>query len=337
MAKIPLGGVKILKGRSCLTSFSRSEDRLMVGMCQRLAMEQINISLLTYLEGNRERNCVASFCTEGGSTLSAYFLLKPDQDNPVKLQSDLSVLSIFPYHEMAEIVGMLIRLLACMDIRPYALASSLSAISVVIPSSDVEVLIDGLFDGFEFPSYKSIVDWYAAYEGQERLLKQIICSYREEIIKVYNLTVQTGLDIWVLEVPFADMDRFAYVLSAMGELDIRIPYMTAQEYMEEILLTACCFDADRKTSVAQIIERRLRGVNASCVGPVAALYLHGPHFGDRYGIADALTGSLQKGLVQPLAVSCAVSSVSVVVWEKDMDMALEALNRKFQIPEMIRI
>lgn len=337
MAKIPLGGIKILEGRSCLTSFSRSEDRILPGMCQRLSLDQINVSLLNHLEGNQERDCVASFCTDEGNALSAYFLLKPDQGHAVKMQSDASILSIFPYNGMAEIAGTMIRLLACLDMRPYALASSISAISVVVPSSDVEVLIDGLFDEFEFPGYRSIVDWYAAYEGRERLLNQIICSYREEIVKVYNLTVRSGLDLWVLEAPFADMDRLAFVLSAVGGVGINVPCMTAQEYMEEILLTACCFQSDQNASIRQIMERHLKGMHIECLGPATALSLHGPHFGDRYGIADALTGSLQKSHVQPLAMSCTVSSVMAVLWERDLDVALEALERRFEIPEVIYV
>lgn len=335
MAKIPLGGIKILEGRSCLTSFSRSEDNLLPGMCQRLSMEQVNVSLLTHLEGNRIRDSVASFCTEDGNALSAYFLLKPDQEHAVTMQSDVSILSIFPYNGMAEIAGTLVRILVCLDLRPNALASSISALSVAIPSIEVEVLIDGLFDEFEFPGYRSIVDWYAAYEGQERLLKQIICSYREEIVKVYNLTVQTGLDLWVLEVPFAEMDRLAYVLSAVGGMGVRIPCMTAQGYMEEILLTACCFQSDQNSAIRQIMDKHLRGVSIECLGPATALSLHGPHFGDRYGIADALTGSLHRSSVQPLAMSCTVSSVMAVLWEKDLDPALDALRRKFEIPEVI--
>lgn len=337
MAKIPLGGVKVLNGRSCLTSFSRPEDRLMPGMCQRLAMEQVNVSLLAYLQGNQGKDCVASFCTEDNTALSAYFLLHPDSRNAVQLQSDLTILSIFPYHEMAEIAGMLVGLMACTGVAPHALASSLSALSVAVPSSEVEFLIDGLFDGFEFPGYKSIADWYAAYEGQERLLKQIVCSYREEIVKVYNLVVQAGLDLWALEVPTGDMDRLATFLAALGELDIKVPYMTVQERTEEILLTACCLDANQYSSVARIAERHLRDVRTSRLGPVAAFTLHGPHFGDRYGIADALTGSLQKGLVQPLALSCAVSSVSVLLREEDLDAAVGALKQRFAIPDVIRI
>ena len=42
--------------------------------------------------------------------------------------------------------------------------------------------------------------------------------------------------------------------------------------------------------------------------PVAGIFLHGPHFGDRYGIAHTLVAALEKAHIKLLALSCTISS-----------------------------
>jgi len=63
---------------------------------------------------------------------------------------------------------------------------------------------------------------------------------------------------------------------------------------------------------------------------VAALFIHGPHFGDRYGIANTLVRALEKGGISLLALGCAVSSISVIIREEDLAAAVKALETTFQ-------
>jgi aspartokinase len=65
---------------------------------------------------------------------------------------------------------------------------------------------------------------------------------------------------------------------------------------------------------------------------VSVLFLHGPHFGDRYGIADAFVTALRNGDIPILALSCAVSSISAIIAGNDPDKAIEVLSTRFQTP-----
>jgi aspartokinase len=67
---------------------------------------------------------------------------------------------------------------------------------------------------------------------------------------------------------------------------------------------------------------------------VAALFLHGPHFGDRYGIANALIQTLEQSHTEILALGCAVSSISVVIDAEDIPTATRALQTAFSIPRV---
>jgi aspartokinase len=74
------------------------------------------------------------------------------------------------------------------------------------------------------------------------------------------------------------------------------------------------------------------GRRYSCRGPVSVLFVHGPHFGDRYGIANAFITALRNADIPILALSCAVSSISAVIEGNDPGKALEALSARFQTP-----
>ncbi|MFC1813962.1 ACT domain-containing protein, partial [Thermodesulfobacteriota bacterium] len=63
---------------------------------------------------------------------------------------------------------------------------------------------------------------------------------------------------------------------------------------------------------------------------VSALFIHGPHFGDRYGIVHTLRAALENAGIALLAMGCTVSSISVVISDKDLAKAVEALDATFQ-------
>ena len=67
------------------------------------------------------------------------------------------------------------------------------------------------------------------------------------------------------------------------------------------------------------------------IAPVALIYLHGPHFQDRYGIAEAALSPLQKADIPVLATGCSGTSVYIVVHENRADEAATCLAETFVI------
>jgi len=43
--------------------------------------------------------------------------------------------------------------------------------------------------------------------GRSKLLREIICSYEEQVIKVYNVAQETDLDLWCLELPMMEAEH----------------------------------------------------------------------------------------------------------------------------------
>ena len=114
---------------------------------------------------------------------------------------------------------------------------------------------------------------------------------------------------------------------------LRMPFLVSKSSPDaESIYFAFCFAASYRDAVKEALGRNLPDVDLFCHGPVSVFFLHGPHFGDRYGIANACVRSLRNADIAPLALSCAVSSVSVVIDGEDSKRSLEALSSSFRIP-----
>jgi hypothetical protein len=178
MSKVRLGGIKAFARRAYLTSLCRSGDDALGDICSRLSAERININLLTHIADTGMQRSITAASTENAEGFSSYIQWKDShgQCSVGKLLTDVSAVSIFPHDQKLDVIGSLISTLAGNGIRPYGLASSPSAMTMLIPSSEFEGIICGLFDTFEFPAYSSPLDWHAAYRGQEDLLNEIISA-----------------------------------------------------------------------------------------------------------------------------------------------------------------
>lgn len=338
MPKVRLGGIKAFERRAYLTSLCRSGEDALGDICSRLAADGINLSLLTHISDWGVREAITAACTEGIEGFSGYIHWKVshDQCNIGKLLTDISVISIFPHDQKPNVTGSLMVALAEKGIRPYGLASSPSAMTVLVASSDFEEAIYGLFEVFEFPTYSSPLDWHAAYRGQEELLSEIVCSYQEEIIKVYNFAHQIDLDLWTIALPLQRLGDLGAVLLELDALTLRLPFLVSKSSPDDgLIYFALCFSTGYRDAVTQAFEHALPGQDFCCHGPVSVVFLHGPHFGDRYGIAHALLSALRKAGIAPLAISCAVSSMSVVIQGNNVGETIEALTASFQIPSKV--
>ena len=66
--------------------------------------------------------------------------------------------------------------------------------------------------------------------------------------------------------------------------------------------------------------------------PVEMLNFHGPHFGDRYGIADMAGRALQKNGNRYILMGCSAASVHILFIKNAADKAKAALASVFETP-----
>jgi aspartokinase len=65
---------------------------------------------------------------------------------------------------------------------------------------------------------------------------------------------------------------------------------------------------------------------------VAGVFLHGPHFGDRYGVVYPFLQALARAKVSLIALSCTVSSISAIIKQQELGVAVQVLEETFEAP-----
>lgn len=316
-----------------MASSSPGDDNLLAtGVCSPLARNKTNLTFLSHAFLDQGANCITAFCTEGSAGRAAASLVEAHHASTaiVDLHGDISILSVFPHEQRPQVVGVLLQVLARKEITLQGMASSPSAVSTIVSTAETEAAIDTFFEAFKFPAYRSPSDWYAAYEGKEHLLKKIIASYQEKVIRIYDIVQQSDLDLWSLTVAQSDLGDLGAALITLGQSEIRMVFVIALPSLENRLSFSFCLPEGGEAQIREVFSSHLGNTALTCHSQVAALYIHGPHFGDRYGISHALVKALESKGVSLLALGCTVSSLSVIVGEQDLDGAVQALEASFQ-------
>ncbi len=329
-----LGGIKVHQGSSHLASCCPRQDSALFSICRCIASDRVNMTLLTHTSDTAAGDALTTLCMRIEDTSPYFFLIKAleGRRGSLRLQSDMDILSIFPHNQNPTITGKLLFLLQEENVPAYGFASSPGAMSLVIDSQDTPKVVQGLFRHFQLPSCHSPLRWRAAYQHQEELFREIICSYEEKVIKTYGLTRHPDLDLCGMVLYSYQLASLGSVLEYLGEQGVRMPFFVGQPSRDGQLTLTAGFGVQHRQAVKEAFARLAPRVSFSRRSPASVIMLHGPHFGDRYGIASALLNSLVRARLTPLALSCAVSSMSLAVRNTELEAHIRALHTNFLIP-----
>ena len=332
-----VGGLKVIEAGACLASSSPGgEFRLGHQVTGPLAQNRINLTFLTHVAGDRTSLCISS--PEGEGTLARLKNLAGRED-AFQLQPDTVIMAVYPHNKRPDIIGAFIRSLARSRSIIYGLASSPSAISGILESRRKVRVATQLFQDFQFSSVATVEEFFAAQEIPEEYVRKVVATYQEKKIKVYWIVPQPDLDLWAVSIPTTNiLEEVADILTRFGEFGLTIPFLIAIPRLgtEELLFAFSTGRAsgseDQGGIVRRVLNERLPGLRPMRLIPVAGIFLHGPHFGDRYGIVHALVEALEQAHVTILALSCTISSISVIIRQQELAPALLVLGQIFEAP-----
>jgi hypothetical protein len=165
---------------------------------------------------------------------------------------------------------------------------------------------------------------------------ETIAVYWEPRIKTYGFNEVTDLSL--LEFLFrpgriGEMDLELQELEVPGEgFFLVFAQIREHEKLSLYVLVKYEWEAYIRTQFLQTLggdpEESVR-----VTSPVGLIYFHGPHFGDRYGIAHAACGALAKESIPVLAAGCSVSSVYLVLSEEGVAKGRKLLSEAFELPQ----
>lgn len=159
---------------------------------------------------------------------------------------------------------------------------------------------------------------------------ETIAVYWEAPIRIYGLTEKRSLTLLRLEFPATRLEYWAEVVSEIeAHGDFELLFLQSTDAVCRLFLLPSGKDtADLESE----LRRRLAvegGAAMSRVAPVAVLYLFGPHFQDRFGIAEAALSPLRQENISVHAMGCAGTSIYLVVDDTSVEKARAALSKTF--------
>jgi aspartokinase len=319
-----------------VSSSPRGEDRLLTRVVAPLAQSKINLTFLAHVAGDRE-----VLCTAGETGEAALTLLKSraEPQGSLELEAGSAVLALYPHDKRPEIIGNFIRSLARARVILHGLASSPSAICAVLASRRKQAAVEQLFKDFQFSSFAAPRDFFEAQPPPEEYLQKVVATYQEKTIKVYWIVPQPDLDLWGMSISSSQvLEGLAEALMDLAELGLKVPFLVAlpglggKEFIVSFSTARSGAAPDQGQEVRRLLKRRLPEARPMRLTPVAGIFLHGPHFGDRYGIAQTLLEALGRARVTLLALSCTISSVSLIIRQQELAQAQLILTQTFAAP-----
>ncbi|MDY6851554.1 MAG: hypothetical protein SV487_05705 [Thermodesulfobacteriota bacterium] len=162
---------------------------------------------------------------------------------------------------------------------------------------------------------------------------ETIAVYWEPKIKTYGFQYASDLCMLELSFQFGQMAAWGLRIQELGELGISFDLVLVQQSGGQGLEFYLVFPRQWEDSALnyfhQIIQEKGPGV-VRTFSPVDLIHFSGPHFGDRYGIAEAAFTALANRGVPVLASACSASCIYLVLPEKRAEEAGEALAEVFE-------
>lgn len=317
--------------------FDGQTDPRQAPFYQKLAADRINISFLCadYLGSAKLICCLVEpeILTRAGndSTSSQSIPIHPDG-------SAAAEVSVFPHRFNPAAVGAILQALSCEAVPWHYMASSGSMLSFVIDYASREKAVDAIAKHIDLPEFHGPLCPGADYDPIARSLKiapETVARYVESKIRTYGISVQTGLTLCRLRMPADVLKQWS---GAVADKAFRFCYASAVHsggndcVTLEILLEPPETRQGRRADIMSCLPVQDPDGRVELRENAQMITFHGPHFGDRYGIADKALGGLESAGVEVWLSGCVGATVSIVIPPGTEETAKKALSEVFEIP-----
>ncbi len=281
-----------------------------------MALNRINLNFLTHVAGD-----LGVLCTAAQSGEAAFTLLRAQAgtEGDVHFQPGSAIISIYPHDKRPGGYRQFHPQPGPGKVIIDGLASSPSPFRRNLVPKE-KVVVRQLFQDFHFPASSRRRTFL-----RPRVHPRNWCPGGGRITRKRSSSLldrpPSDLDLWGMAVSSTDiLAGFADVLLELGKLGLAA-LLSWWPSRREAARVPPVFQPRRTpppgrvrgVKVRRILQKHLPDLRPMRLTPVAGIFLHGPHFGDRYGIAQVLVESLEKAHVSLLALSCTISSISLVI------------------------
>jgi aspartokinase len=159
---------------------------------------------------------------------------------------------------------------------------------------------------------------------------ETIAGYWESRIKTYGFQRIPEQALIALTCPITAIESLGEILTSHEIQGLTAPFILAQESDLELSFIFCLPEGEGMGFHESLEQARIP-TSHRFIYPVGIIFFHGPHFGDRYGIAEATFSVISKEGIPLIASGCSSSSVYLILAQDDLDRAERVLTNTFEV------
>ena len=341
--KISIGGLRFSSEQTQVSLSGFSADFCdLTGFLEKLAQDQISLPFLCIdsMLGPHASICMSRKDLEKHREQLSDSLQRSDVSS--ELRHSTGSLTLFPHQSRLKILGAVLEIFGNKRRPIHSLCSSISALVVNTDYHGLNSAAQAMETVFQLPDNHSpfrpltkgndIVN--EAVNGDHTSVVETAAVYWEPVIKIYGSCVKKDLlmtsvhvaerQLSLLGSQLQDVDsgRGVFEMAVMQRIDDKT-YKLGLLHETTLMETYRTFFSSCGTLFSGLEQK-----------PAELLYLHGPHFHDRYGVASAAFRNLQKKQNELFAVGCAGTSIYLITPRKKAQLSADALEKIFIVPKL---
>ncbi len=342
--KIKIGGIKFSSELIQITlSDLPPEESVLAEILSLLTRQQINLSFLCLDATSAGR---VSFCmTTADYALAREFL--EDLLQPLEICSEnltpVGTLTLFPHQSSLNILGLVLTLFGQNELPVYGMNSSISALAINTDYHRLDEAAERLKALFLLPENHAPFRQHPPVStsdeqetsNQKDLIVETVATYWEPVIKIYGSNIKTDLVMTTLSFPVNRLTVLGEQLQEIENGSGRFEMAAIQQVDDHTLQFILLYESGHEQNSRKLLSDAAENFSLSMAlhEPVELLYFHGPHFQDRFGVADAALTTLKKHDLRILVAGCSGTSIYLIAEEKKAMVIEEALETVFSVPK----
>ena len=314
-----------------------------------LAADRVNIAFMTldFLRSPGQMTCLVA--AEDLPHGRAVFGDMPAGRRSSDFDDAAGLISVFPHQFDPAVIGMVFDAMARQQCPWHCMASSGSTVALVTDFAWQQEAGQAIGRRMNLPDEAVSIlqqDFHTEYDAISRRLKtapETVAQYVESRIRTYGIQIKDEILVCRLQARPGSQALLAGFFEALADERVRFSYVCADRTADDEVHVAIAMpvthtgvDSIRSLLAAgpfrQIQIRQNARKNMPMIQNAQMITFHGPHFGDRYGIADKALGCLSGAGVPVWLAGCVGATVTLIVPPDMGRAATDALSASFDSP-----
>lgn len=324
MERMKIEGIK-LSNELVAIIFDDAQNKKDCGsqFCRLLAGSRVNLPFLSVTNTGEDPRACFCVALEDQDMAKGIIAAEPGLESDCELISSVGLITVFHHQFSLGMLGLLLNILGKGQVPIYGLASSLSTLNFITDYAHLNRAVQVIQDYFSI-SFDQI---YARPDTP--------AVYREPKIKTYGFSDVLDLSVLELEFQLRRLPEWGLAIYDLGNSGIKFELVLAQYGKEKYLRLSLVFKQQWKEILNNHMRQAIRkdcGEMFHITSPAELVYFFGPHFGERYGIANSTFSALTGKDIPILLTGCSGSVVYLVLPEGKAQGARTLLSETFENP-----